>query len=48
MIVVEDERRSAADFDTPAGIAVADKKVADWGNIGVWASAGCILVVVGL
>jgi hypothetical protein len=50
IVVVEDERRSAAGSDTPvgSGIAAADKKVVDWRNIGVWASVGCILVVVGL
>lgn len=55
IVVVEDERRSAADSGTPAesgiavgsGIGAADNKmIADW-RIGVWAS-GCILVVVGL
>ena len=55
VVVVEHERRSAAGSGTPAdgsgiaaesGIAAADK-VADW-RIGVWASAGRILVVVGL
>ena len=45
-----DERRSAAGSGTLAGsgIVAVDKKVEDWRNIGVWASAGCILVVVGL
>jgi hypothetical protein len=49
IVVVEDERKSAAGSGTLAGsgIAAADK-IVDWRNIGVWASAGCILVVVGL
>ena len=48
-VVVEDERRSAADSDSgtlaESGIAAPDKVVDR--NIEVWAS-GCILVVVGL
>jgi len=48
-VVVEDERKSAAGAGTPAGSGIADKEqVADWRNIRVWASAGCILVVVGV
>ena len=49
VVVVEHERRSAAGFGTPADgsdIAAAEK-IGDW-RIEVWASAGCILVVVGL